>query len=86
MLRWRRCSNPTRLFSPGASVGQLYEDGRKWPGLGRKQLYRGRDLEVTTDYRRVLGELLLRHLGAPNIEPVFPRLAYRPGLDLIRTS
>lgn len=57
-----------------------------WPGLGREQLYRGRDLEVTTDYRQVLGEVLLKHLGAPSLDHVFPGFAYQPGLDLIRAS
>lgn len=58
----------------------------EWPGLGPQQLYRGRDLEVTTDYRQVLGEVLLKHLGAPSLDHVFPGFAYQPGLDLIRAS
>lgn len=58
----------------------------EWPGLARQALYRGRDLEVTTDYRRVLGEVLIQHLGAPNVERVFPGFAYQPGLGLLPTS
>lgn len=43
-----------------------------WPGLANDQLYQGADLEVTTDYRRVLSEILIRRLGNPNLGEVFP--------------
>ena len=35
--------------------GKIYG---KWPGLEKEQLYEGRDLAVTTDFRDVLGELV----------------------------
>jgi uncharacterized protein (DUF1501 family) len=44
----------------------------KWPGLEREQLYEGRDLALTTDFRDVLGELVARHLGTPSVKGVFP--------------
>ena len=44
----------------------------KWPGLEREQLYEGRDLALTTDFRAVFGDVLTRHLGASSLEPVFP--------------
>jgi uncharacterized protein (DUF1501 family) len=44
----------------------------RWPGLAADQLYEGRDLAVTTDFRDLLGEVLSRHLGARNLGPVFP--------------
>jgi uncharacterized protein (DUF1501 family) len=55
----------------GGSVngGQVYGD---WPGLAPSQLYDGRDLAITTDYRRVLSELLIRRLGNPNLGTIFP--------------
>jgi uncharacterized protein (DUF1501 family) len=43
-----------------------------WPGLDQSQLYEGRDLAVTTDFRRVLGEAVARHLGNERLEQVFP--------------
>jgi uncharacterized protein (DUF1501 family) len=43
-----------------------------WPGLAPSQLYDGRDLAITTDYRRVLSELLIRRLGNPNLGTIFP--------------
>ncbi|MGB1253772.1 MAG: DUF1501 domain-containing protein [Candidatus Promineifilaceae bacterium] len=50
-----------------------------WPGLGADQLYRGKDLEVTTDYRRVLSEVLVRRLNNPNLSTIFPGyMGYSP--------
>jgi len=46
-----------------------------WPGLAQEQLYEQRDLNLTTDFRDVLGELVSRHLGNPNISNVFPGYA-----------
>src|SRR4029077_13058502 len=48
----------------------------KWPGLEKEQLYEGRDLALTTDFRDVLGELVSTHLGNPTLQPIFP--GYRP--------
>jgi len=44
----------------------------KWPGLEKDQLFEGRDLAVTTDYREVLSELVRGHLGQQNLNAVFP--------------
>ena len=49
--------------------GKIYGE---WPGLQEEQLYDGRDLALTTDFRDVLGELVARHLGNPNLKSVFP--------------
>jgi uncharacterized protein (DUF1501 family) len=49
--------------------GRVY--GR-WPGLDPSQLYEGRDLALTTDFRRVLGEAIYRHLGNRDLTSVFP--------------
>lgn len=43
-----------------------------WPGLAPGQLYDGADLEVGTDYRRVLSEVLIRRCGNPHIDQIFP--------------
>jgi uncharacterized protein (DUF1501 family) len=43
-----------------------------WPGLSDEQLNEGRDLTVTTDFRRVLGEATSKTLGTTNLELVFP--------------
>jgi uncharacterized protein (DUF1501 family) len=52
----------------------------KWPGLEKEQLFEGRDLAVTTDYRDVLSELVRGHLGQENLSNVFP--GFKPGLPL----
>ncbi|HEY7921761.1 MAG TPA: DUF1501 domain-containing protein [Vicinamibacteria bacterium] len=50
----------------------------RWPGLGPSELYEGRDLAVTTDFRDLLGELLTRHMGASDLRAVFPGHACDP--------
>ncbi len=59
------------MFILGGSVkgGKVYG---KWPGLDNGQLNEGRDLAVTTDFRRVLGEAAYKTLGARNMDVVFP--------------
>jgi uncharacterized protein (DUF1501 family) len=44
----------------------------RWPGLDGEQLYEGRDLALTTDFRDLLGEVLSRHLGVTSLATVFP--------------
>ena len=50
----------------------------KWPGLAREQLYEGRDLAVTTDFRQLFAEVAMRHLGVPSAAPLFPGFATNP--------
>src|SRR5690349_7061295 len=59
------------MFVMGNSVrgGQVYG---KWPGLKSDQLYEGRDLALTTDFRDVFGEIATRHLGSKDAKAVFP--------------
>jgi uncharacterized protein (DUF1501 family) len=74
------------MFVMGGAVkgGRVYS---RWPGLGEGQLYQGRDLAVTTDYRSVLGEILTRHLGDRELKTVFPGFANDPKqyLGLVKT-
>ncbi len=44
----------------------------RWPGLEREQLYEGRDLAITTDFRDVFAEVVSGHLGAERLDRVFP--------------
>jgi uncharacterized protein (DUF1501 family) len=57
----------------------------KWPGLEKEQLFEGRDLAVTTDFRAVLSELIRGHLGQKDLAPVFP--GYQPAdpLGILRS-
>ncbi len=62
------------MFVVGGAVrgGKVY--GR-WPGLKDEQLYEGRDLALTTDFRDVFGEVASKHLGAADIKKIFPGYA-----------
>ena len=51
----------------------------KWPGLAREQLFEGRDLMLTTDYRDVFAELAQKHLGARDVNKLFPNHRVNPG-------
>ena len=59
------------MFVIGNTVrgGQVYG---QWPGLKSDQLYEGRDLALTTDFRDVFAEVAQRHLRTPNVQAVFP--------------
>ena len=65
------------MFVLGGPVkgGKVY--GR-WPGLDRSQLYEGRDLAVTTDFRLVLSEIVSRYLGNKDLMTVFPGFEGQP--------
>ncbi len=51
------------MFVIGGSVKGKEVYG-KWPGLKADQRFEGRDLAVTTDFRDVFGEVVVKHLGA----------------------
>jgi uncharacterized protein (DUF1501 family) len=58
--------------------GQFYGD---FPGLDKSSLFENQDLDVTTDYRQVIAEALVRRMGFPSndLEQVFPGLgSYQP--------
>ena len=65
------------MFVLGGTVkgGRVY--GR-WPGLDQSQLYEGRDLALTTDFRQVIGEAVSRHMGNQNLANVFPGFENQP--------
>lgn len=75
--------NAMMLIGGPVQGGRIYG---KWPGLAPDQRFQGRDLAVTTDFRDVFGEVVLRHLRA---EPaafarVFPGYSQQSPLDIIR--
>ena len=51
------------MFAIGGDVkgGEVHG---KWPGLGAEQRYEGRDLAVTTDFRDVFSEVVVKHLAS----------------------
>jgi uncharacterized protein (DUF1501 family) len=73
------------MFVLGGPVrgGKIYG---AWPGLENEQLYEGRDLAVTTDFRAVLSEVVTGHLGTPNVAEVFPGFQAGRPLGLLRSD
>lgn len=65
--------NAMLVIGGGVRGGRVY--GR-WPGLASEQRYEGRDLAVTTDFRDVFGEIVVRHLGVNDARTIFP--GYNP--------
>ena len=65
------------MFVLGGPVkgGKVY--GR-WPGLDQSELYEGRDLALTTDFRQVIGEAIARHMGNKDLAQVFPGYDNQP--------
>lgn len=66
----------------GNAIGGLHGS---WPGLAPAQLNEG-DVEVTTDFRRVLSEILIRRLGNPNISSIFPSYSGYSPLGVVQGS
>jgi uncharacterized protein (DUF1501 family) len=60
------------LFVIGGSVHGGKRVFGKWPGLEPEQLYEGRDLALTTDFRSVFSEVAAKHLGASKADAIFP--------------
>ncbi len=60
----------------GNATGGLHGS---WPGLHNDRLFDGADLAVTTDYRQILSEILMRRMGNNQLGAVFPGLpTYEP--------
>ncbi|MBI2998658.1 MAG: hypothetical protein HYY46_09430 [Deltaproteobacteria bacterium] len=55
----------------------------RWAGLKPELLYEGCDLDLTTDFRAVCGEVLSRHMGQNDLGKAFPGYKFpsrAPGL------
>ena len=65
------------MFVLGGPVkgGKVYGE---WPGLDQAQLYEGRDLALTTDFRDVFAEVLVGHLGCESCQDVLPGFSVDP--------
>jgi uncharacterized protein (DUF1501 family) len=73
--------NAMLIMGGAVKGGKVYG---KWPGLERDQLYQGRDLAITTDFRDVFAECVTSHLNARDISKIFPGHTYSQKLGLIR--
>jgi uncharacterized protein (DUF1501 family) len=63
-------------FVAGGSVrGGIYGS---WPGLSVPNLVRGRYLDHSIDFRNLMGDVLVRYLGNPDVADVLPGFNYQP--------
>ena len=71
------------MFVLGGQVkgGHVYGN---WPGLEQEQLYQQRDLNVTTDFRSVLSELVSKQMGNRQLAAVFPGFQATRSLGLLK--
>jgi uncharacterized protein (DUF1501 family) len=73
--------NAMIVIGGGVHGGRVYGN---WPGLAREQRHDQRDLAITTDFRDVFAEIVVRHLGLDDPRAVFPGYAIQssrfPGL------
>jgi uncharacterized protein (DUF1501 family) len=68
--------NAGAWFALGARVkGGIYGD---WPGLAPENLYRGRYLAQSLDFRDVMAEVVARHFGDSELAGIFPDHQYQP--------
>jgi uncharacterized protein (DUF1501 family) len=67
--------NAMLALGAGVKGGKVY--GR-WPGLEVEQRWQGRDLAITTDFRDVFAEVVVRHLELRDPSAVFPGYAIDP--------
>src|SRR4029453_10252458 len=61
--------NAMLVVGGGVRGGHVYGRG---PGLLPEHRFEGRSLAVTTDFRDVFGEIVVRHLGVQDPKPIFP--------------
>ncbi|HXT70367.1 MAG TPA: DUF1501 domain-containing protein [Vicinamibacterales bacterium] len=73
--------NAMLILGGNVKGGKVYG---KWPGLEREQLYAGRDLAITTDFRDVFAEALSGHMGATDVSKVFPGFKYGQRLGFVK--
>jgi uncharacterized protein (DUF1501 family) len=62
-------ANAMLVLGNSVKGGKVYGN---WKGLSNDKLFEGRDLDVTTDFRDVFGEVAFKHLGNKNLGKIFP--------------
>ncbi|MEL6929257.1 MAG: DUF1501 domain-containing protein, partial [Cyanobacteria bacterium J06600_6] len=70
------------LLGGAVKGGEVYGD---WLGLSESALYKKRDLPVNTDFRDVLSQVLVNHLGiaSDRLNPIFPDFQLANSFDVI---
>ena len=72
MIRFHGTGGLAYLLGGGVNGGQVVAN--PWPGLAPTDLYNDEDLQITTDLRSVLSEMLTKRLGAnaSDLGSIFP--------------
>ena len=70
------------VMGDGVAGGRVVAD---WPGLSSRNLYQGRDLEVTTDFRNLFAEVASHALGVTARGGLFPGAELLP-VGVMRTG
>lgn len=68
-------ANAMLVLGNSVKGGKVYGE---WKGLKSEQLYEGRDVALTTDFRDVFAEAAYKHLGNKDLVKLFPRYATGP--------
>lgn len=70
------------LLGGAIKGGKVYGE---WPGLSQTQLYEGRDLAITTDFRDVITSVLSRHLqlNAADINQIFTHYSPKQEMPVV---
>ena len=70
------------LMGGAIKGGKVYG---QWPGLAKEQLYEGRDLAVTTDFRDAIASVLSRHLqlDGAKINQIFPNYSPKQNMGIV---
>lgn len=71
------------VLGGGVNGGKVYG---QWPGLAPEKLYEGIDLDITTDYRDVLSEVVEKRLKNPSLADVFPAYTDWKNLGIVQGS
>ena len=70
------------VLGGGVNGGMVYS---QWPGLDADALYGPGDLDITTDFRNVLGEIVQRRLLNDKLEQIFPGYSLMPQLNITKS-
>jgi uncharacterized protein (DUF1501 family) len=70
------------LLGGGIRGGKVYGS---WQGLSESNLYEGRDLPVTTDFREAIASVIMEHLqvSTNDIQAIFPDYQFLGNLSFL---
>ena len=73
--------NVAFVLGNNVNGGRMYGN---WPGLATEELDNRVDLAITTDYRTILSEIVVKRLGNPRLGIVFPGMGTYTPLGIIK--